>query len=417
MHTCLLPLRPLQPAMGTPLQGFAASQVFGVAVPAAPAYVKLPLSSLNFDTSGTRGLYYALVLSASAPVNWHSVSSPATDFVPATGTAAALGSWATADSGASWATALPYRGAWLVALKALCSPTPSQSQTASSSPTATRSVTATPQITQTPSQSQTLSRSASQSASQTSTGFPRSPLLDNTAGGAAPINVSGALASVAASPWIGISFYLPEADPVCGPGTYRLQALTAALSASVASLPLTLLLYPADPATGAPLTSSSYLRSPYFPSAGPLSPAPAYVTVTLPASWTLDATALRWYSLVLYAASGAAAASWYEAADNTTDHVPVTGFGAVVAGLWTSTDSGASWAALSRWPGLQVSAQKTACSPTPTRTQTQTPSGTPSGTQSPSESATPSASGTPALSATSTPTPSATPVDGTVRAV
>lgn len=54
--------------------------------------------------------------------------------------------------------------------------------------------------------------------------------------------------------WRAVSFTLPEDDPVCGPGAYRLQELVLPLSLNE-SLPggvlsFTALLYPTDAATG-----------------------------------------------------------------------------------------------------------------------------------------------------------------------
>ena len=54
--------------------------------------------------------------------------------------------------------------------------------------------------------------------------------------------------------WRAVSFTLPEDDPVCGPGAYRLEELLLPLSLNE-SLPggvlsLTALLYPTDAATG-----------------------------------------------------------------------------------------------------------------------------------------------------------------------
>ena len=131
----------LQTVTGLPLTGFAAGQVFAVSIPASPAYVKLPLSALAFDTSSSRGVNYALVLSASAPVNWHSVDSVAPNYLPAAGAASVYGSWSSSDGGGSWTSTLPYRGAWLSAIKTICSPTPTQSQTGSQSQSSTQALT------------------------------------------------------------------------------------------------------------------------------------------------------------------------------------------------------------------------------------------------------------------------------------
>ena len=216
--------------------------------------------------------------------------------------------------------------------------------------------------------------------------------MDNTGGGTAALAASSLLG---ASPWFGLSFSLPEADPVCGPGKYQVTALLLPLSLNgtlpSGQLPLTALLYAANPATGAPLTNGSYYRV-YFAAPGPVSSTPAYYTVSLPGSWSIDATTQRWYSLVLYT-TGGYAANWHA----TAGGAPTAGL-ATPAGAWTSSDSGASWVSAAAWPGIDIVAQKSACSPTPTQTQ----SGTPSQTQTQSGTG----SGTPSQSQTISPTPS-----------
>ena len=127
-------------------------------------------------------------------------------------------------------------------------------------------------------------------------------MLDNTAGLTLPPSAV-ALRSLSPAALYAVSFYLPEADPGCGPGTYLLQTLSLPLSLidalpGAGTLPLTALLYPADPATGQPLTGGGYLKV-LFAAPGPVTSTPAYYAVSLPATWTLNAAAQRWYSLVL----------------------------------------------------------------------------------------------------------------------
>ena len=140
-----------------------------VPLAASPAYVRLPLQGLAFDTSSAAtGLRYALALSASAPLLWSSAAG-AGNRTPAPGAAVALGSWASADAGATWAAApAPFRALLLYALKTACSPTPSQAAT----PSSTRSGS------QTQSLSPTQSGTASQGATPSQTASPsRDPAL------------------------------------------------------------------------------------------------------------------------------------------------------------------------------------------------------------------------------------------------
>ena len=65
----------------------------GVAIPVLPAYVTVPLSALIFSTASATGTLYALVISVSAEVNWHSVVSNATLGLPRSGAADVNGSW------------------------------------------------------------------------------------------------------------------------------------------------------------------------------------------------------------------------------------------------------------------------------------------------------------------------------------
>lgn len=172
----------LQPSTGEPIAGFAATQVSAVSVPLTAEYVTLPLTALTFDTSSVRGTAYAVVLSTPDQINWHSVSSPAPAYLPTSGVAAAIGSWATPDAGTSWAVASPYRGIWLSAQKKVCSPTPSQtpsqtrsqssspSQTLSSSESPTQTSSSTPSLAGSASLTQSPSAAASVSSTQSCSG-------------------------------------------------------------------------------------------------------------------------------------------------------------------------------------------------------------------------------------------------------
>jgi len=65
--------------------------------------------------------------------------------------------------------------------------------------------------------------------------------------------------------WRAVSFFLPETDPVCGPGSYLLETLVLSLqlvdTLPDGVLPLTILLYAADAATGTPISSQSYTHA------------------------------------------------------------------------------------------------------------------------------------------------------------
>jgi hypothetical protein len=77
---------------GVPLDGVALAQLNAVPIPISPSYVTLPLSTLLIDAAGALGTHYALVLSFSAPVDWHSVEG-ITDGQPDAGVASVYGSW------------------------------------------------------------------------------------------------------------------------------------------------------------------------------------------------------------------------------------------------------------------------------------------------------------------------------------
>jgi len=140
-----------------------------------------------------------------------------------------------------------------------------------------------------------------------------------------------------------VSFYFPEADPVCGPGAYALESLVLAFQLvdplPGGALPLTLLLYAADPATGAPLTQGNFLQA-AFPAPGAVTAAPAFFTIDFPASWVVDSLAGRYYSIVMY--TGAYTVGWAESYDSLPGNLPYAG-PATPSGAFVSLDSGSSW--------------------------------------------------------------------------
>ena len=75
---------------GIPILGIQATQDNSVAIPVTPNYVFLPLSTLLFSDASSTGSYYALVISTSVPVNWHSVADAA---LPQSGTSDVVGNW------------------------------------------------------------------------------------------------------------------------------------------------------------------------------------------------------------------------------------------------------------------------------------------------------------------------------------
>lgn len=439
----------MQETTGRPISGFAAYNVQNLAIPATPAYAKLPLSLLPLDTSGSRGSFYALVLSSTAAIRWHSVDSLAVNRLPSSGIASVYGSWVSTDA-SSWSSVLPYRGAWLNAIKTFCSPTPSQSQSSSISqspsvtesptPSLTASTTETmsqsssasqsasrsqsPSQSQTPSQSpsetasqsQTHSETPSQSASQTSTGFPNEAVIDNTLAGSAPLLIN-ALRPLSPAVWYGVSFFMPEVDPVCGAGSYLLQTLTLplALNESVPEGPLLLYLalYAADAVTWTPITTN-YIGTPAFPTITNITQTPAYFTVALPSNWIIDTnTQGRYFAVVLY--TDVSTVNWVASAGGLPFYEPQPGFGQP-KGLYISHGPfvGESWDGPSvPYAGILLTAQKLACSPSNTPSQSQSPSLSPSFSKSPSQtgsktlSQTESQRITPSVSQTSTSTLSA----------
>jgi hypothetical protein len=59
---------------GIPINGLAITQIADALVSMSPAYLTLQLNGLSIDVSGPLGSRYALVLSFSTPVKWHSLS-------------------------------------------------------------------------------------------------------------------------------------------------------------------------------------------------------------------------------------------------------------------------------------------------------------------------------------------------------
>jgi hypothetical protein len=243
--------------------------------------------------------------------------------------------------------------------------TRTQTRSQAATPSQTPTITATPS--QSPSPSQTISPSESQSPSsaptpsQTQTpsvtGFPPQTVLDNTNAG---LNgVDSAFRVLTATTLRAVSFYLPESDPVCGPGTYRLQTLTLALGGATGAVSIAVLLYPSDPTTALPDTASGFLRS-TVAAFGPVQLASAaYLTVPLPPSWTIDATQQRYFSLVIRT-TGAAVVNWFDASDGVADHVPRAGF-AQPTGAFASVDGGAVWAMDVTYGSVALTGQKLVC--------------------------------------------------------
>jgi len=154
-----------------------------VTVAASPTYVSIPLSNLRFDTSSINGQSYAILLASSVSLKLHSCNYTGNiGPTPASGLAAASGSFFSTNSGSTWSAALPYRGLLVQALKTSCAPsstssvtasntqTPTQtvSRTASQSFTASRSRSSTPSQAYTPTRTSTQLRSTSQSQTRSS---------------------------------------------------------------------------------------------------------------------------------------------------------------------------------------------------------------------------------------------------------
>ncbi len=188
---------------------------------------------MQFDTSSARGSKYAIVFSVNDTILWHSVASSSQNLIPDSGLAVVNGSWVSVDAGRTWQSSSPYRGIRLNAIKKVCSPSPSQTltrsqtQSSSQSQSLTASSSQSPSLTRTRTQTITLTSTSTQSASMTSTqttsGFPMQSLMDNTLNSAWPISPSP-IQVIGPDSWIALSFFMPEVDPVCGPGSYRIQS-------------------------------------------------------------------------------------------------------------------------------------------------------------------------------------------------
>jgi len=202
------------------------------------------------------------------------------------------------------------------------SPSLTQSQT----PSLSASESVTPTNTQSQSQSPSQLHAPSVTPTQTGSGFPLQVLFDNTQARSRAINAAASSLLLGPDDWLAVSFFFPEVDPVCGPGLYRLDALSLALSLNSTSssgsdtVTVTALLYPATPA-GVPRTNTGYLATAFLTFA--LSRVePGYVTVALPPSWIASTTgAGQCFSIALYTNGEGNVANWFPPDDgSTTSH-------------------------------------------------------------------------------------------------
>jgi len=76
-----------------PISGIQATQNYDVVIPVVPAYINLPLDTLVFSTAGITGVNYALVISVSSKINWHSVQSTEPMGLPTSGISDVTGVW------------------------------------------------------------------------------------------------------------------------------------------------------------------------------------------------------------------------------------------------------------------------------------------------------------------------------------
>lgn len=238
-------------------------------------------------------------------------------------------------------------------------------------------------------------------------------VIDNTGDLTLPVDAAGGRLPLSATSFFATAFFLPEADPACGPGRYRLKSLTLplALPAAGAAQPTALVvqLWSSESALS-PAPALPIFTAVLPPPESSLSATPAFVALPLPASWVLDVTtSRRSFSLSVYADSPL---TWIFPDDGTTDHAPAAGFG-TAAGEWQTSDGGVSWVPAPAYGGILVTAVKLSCgpSPSPSRTVTATRSVTRSSSLSPSHSrsatptrsqarmASPSGSGSQAVSA------------------
>jgi hypothetical protein len=204
--------------------------VQAVPIPLTPGYVSLSLSDLSLDTSSL-GTSFFLSFTSFDPVVWYSANSGAApDFAPTAGRAFVYKQFSAFRSAGPWLPRVPYGGARLRAIKLSCALTPTQSQTI------------TPITkTSTSSQSQTQTATQSQTLTPTQTGFPLQSVFDNTLDRTDVIQ--------AASPQLmsnlrryTVSFFMPEENTVCGPGSYQLVSITLPLSIDAGPASATILL-------------------------------------------------------------------------------------------------------------------------------------------------------------------------------
>lgn len=240
-----------------------------------------------------------------------------------------------------------------------------------------------PSRTSTQSPSATASSSSTASMTPSPTGFPVQSVIDNTGAGTIALDATSSR-QLSATTRRAVSFYLPETDARCGPGSYVLRSITLGLSPDGVSAgdmaPLAIELYVAASDTGLPASSASQV---ILESVGPMSNGPSYFTIDLPSSWSINATFQRWYSIVVFVTSSSV--HWIDPVDGVIGHVPLRGFG-LPHGSFQSTDSGASWQSNASYAAVGIHAQKTACSPTSSLSTTPTPSSTPSVTATQSQS-------------------------------
>ena len=143
------------------------------------------------------------------------------------------------------------------------------------------------------------------------TGFPLQAAFDNTNGLANALY--GSVQTISSTSYAAVSFYLPEADPACGPGKYALADVSLGLSL-VATQPtiFSLSLHVADPVSWLPSTPLASVLA----SAPAVGATPAYRTLPLPSTWTLDAVASRSYVIVV---SSDVAVGWNFPVDQPAD--------------------------------------------------------------------------------------------------
>ena len=317
--------------------------------------------------------------------------------------------------------------------------TRSQTPSATGTSTSTRSGTGTRTLTGsrsgtrtgTPSQSSSAAPTPSESPSATATGHPVQPVWSN-ARPFVPGGVSGAdyglltgsappnSTALAAAVFLGVAWRFTEADPACGPGTYLLSEVRLAVSLAAAGPPSSaavsflVSLYANDPVSGLPLQPPLALTT----SAAVVSAVtPAYATIPLPApDFSLSSATSDPGATYTLAFLPSAPLRWAAPDDGgAPPHTPADGLGHVLSAV-TSVD-GTAWAAVGgaglAFGGVEFSAAKTVCSPTPTQSpslswsSTASPSETQSASVSPSESATPSASGTPSATGSGSPSQTA----------